>query len=173
MSRKLFTLGSVVSLALSVGTAVLWVRGYGRFDSFFVFRGSRGWFLDSHAGSLSVVTLWSRYPLCPGWRVEHLADPAIAYEDLPPRWRMAGFKWRRIRFVLEPGDTMPSHVFNVYTAPCWSPTLVSLVALLLTTRVILRSRTLRANQCKSCGYDLRATPDRCPECGYVPEKLTA
>ena len=51
--------------------------------------------------------------------------------------------------------------------PLWFVLVVAAITFFVSLR-LARRRGPIPGVCRSCGYDLRATPGRCPECGAVP-----
>jgi len=58
------------------------------------------------------------------------------------------------------------HGDNPFPMPTVELAPVGVILAVITT--FRRAKVLPAGICRVCGYDLRATPERCPECGTVP-----
>jgi hypothetical protein len=104
-------------------------------------------------------------------------EPAAPDEKLPDRagpeaWRRRGFGYRWDVRVDGSGPQVVRHRVLVVAFPHWvviavtaAPTVPVLVG------SIRRRRWLRRGKCGRCGYDLRESPARCPECGTPAEEL--
>jgi hypothetical protein len=88
--------------------------------------------------------------------------------------RFAGIAFQNgdARFPLRTGKWRPAYLdavpFAAAAVPTWMPVTLfaatPLVRLVTTMRAIRhRAARLQLGLCPSCGYDLRATPERCPE----------
>jgi hypothetical protein len=65
--------------------------------------------------------------------------------------------------------------FTTLWMPHWFLVLITALLPAMWIVVDIRSRKVPRlkpqSHCRECGYDLRATPDRCPECGTIPAKM--
>lgn len=82
-------------------------------------------------------------------------------------WRTAfGFDAR----IVEDEDH-PERSFPSIRVPHWFLIVLALIPLMLRVRRWNRTvRAMREGRCIACGYDLRASPCRCPECGSEPSE---
>lgn len=172
--RKLsFAALTVASALLFVAVCILWVRSYWHRDVVYCVTRDpiTQWSLTSDSGGLWGNRSW-RFPFAHSptntWKwefaSERLVDGSIPWRAFSEwRWRFAGFGWA--------SDDRPSHSYRGLEAPYWSLAAMTACPLILRLSRTLRSRLRRKGFCPSCGYDLRASPDRCPECGTT--KATA
>lgn len=166
--RPLFTALSALSLLVGVVTLGLWMRSYWVSDSFdwgmpgvrhsiWSNRGSIGWdridITKSRQASFSRGTGYDRHPA------------GASNDTFPPTWSFGRLAWRHAVFSLTPGSGAVD--IRSLRIPDW-PIVVAMSVLPGLWLMTRRRRNRRPDGlCRRCGYDLRATPGRCPECGTV------
>ncbi|HEY7120660.1 MAG TPA: hypothetical protein VH475_29015 [Tepidisphaeraceae bacterium] len=102
----------------------------------------------------------------PRWDSEQILTAARRWK---PAAGVGTIKWRGIGFELIATTGHLRWGYFVLGVPFWALCLPPAIAAGWgVARSYRRRNRRRAGLCRQCGYDLRATPDRCPECGTIP-----
>jgi hypothetical protein len=177
MSRRLINLLTLLSLLLCVASVALWVRSYAASDSFSHgqldvdgdFSDVTGWGIETGEGGVAVSRdrlhqagrPVDELPSGWVWEPREPVNLTDVWVGIPTTFatRM-GFFWREFQSATPYGTTWRTRSVGF---PVWP--LAALTAVLPATWLYRRIRRHPRGHCPACGYDLRATPDRCPECG--------
>jgi hypothetical protein len=189
--RLLLATLTLFSLALCLTTAALWIRSHYAADVYSHDRAD-DWHLHLTSSRGTLCFDGIHYPTTPStYQKNPTGLRREAPYDIPPATPMQGdtgvrshFALGRLAYFRTDGSTFSPIQGNVVSLstvtlfPAWHGTVphwiaVALFALLPAARLALylRRRSRPApGHCPACGYDLRATPHRCPECGTVPSR---
>ncbi|HSI34553.1 MAG: hypothetical protein ACAI43_20420 [Phycisphaerae bacterium] len=169
LARILTALLTAASALACAGTAVLWARSYDANRVLFWVRPDVEW----HFG-VGLGELWA-YRAVPPASVDELGFRLQTYQP-PTAPRPWGYGPPNIPFVFDrlgfgfafdaTCRTLPGRRVCCAIVPCWAAcALTALPPIIWLVRRLRRRAARLEGRCKNCGYDLRATPDRCPECG--------
>jgi len=169
--RRLLIFFTSLSLLLCMAVVVLWVRSYLVSDTMYLHSSFREYSLGTSRGRV-VLALY------------HIGKDG--QPDTPLQWMYDGHRppmappehdltiWNRLGFLVVTAQTQVGYMGGMretlMTAPCWS--VAAVLAVLPAWWFARRGRWRRERRrrlglCPECGYDLRATRDRCPECGTI------
>jgi hypothetical protein len=170
VKRRLLNLLTALSMLLCVAACMMWMRSDRTRDCLSASGPHWASAVESDAGRLSVVITWYEAPKpLPGWQFalhhqELYWDPTL----IPPVWAAFGFEGRREIGLPSMASRQPRWTLSALTVPYWAVFGAGLPAPLLTLMRRVCGRWRRGQgRCPVCSYDLRATPNRCPECGTV------
>lgn len=160
MRRRLFTLLAALSLTLCLATCALWVRSYWQ-------NGLNG--QKFHFSERVIYTDAGKVWL----RADHSwpeVDDATWGEDYEVSFAGFGVRAGNRNQVAPDFSWVSAHYTKWWFLPLWFPALLfGLPPAYWSLHIVRRRLSLRDGLCTSCGYDLRATPDRCPECGLLSQ----
>jgi hypothetical protein len=162
---RLLNVVTALSLVLCVAVCVLWVRSQRVADTL------TGTHLTVRSVFGGIVVAWAYgndiHGYSSEWHGYREEDPADAWMGLEALFTQGErTKWKAAGMGYEHRVGTGGTTFLIF-APCW---LLALVLGISPGAWVVRRLRRRhpPGLCPSCGYDLRASPERCPECGVVP-----
>jgi hypothetical protein len=155
LARHLLICVAIFLLGLCAATLWLWVRSH-RGPDYVEYGGNGKWLMKviSGHGTMDFLVI-PRWPQEEEFRVGRYPD--YVYYGTRYSKRVLGFGT---------DEQWPEYGGRYVNVPHWFIAVISGgLSALLSRRWWKRRFLAMAGRCGRCGYDLRATPDRCPECG--------